>query len=57
MHDPGFGLVMEDTGADYLMGTGDCNLYTVGDLQDRHFAFGFKKSETRGGTSHTYLIM
>jgi hypothetical protein len=41
---PGYGLVMEDTGAKFLQGHDDnCNLYTVGDLQDRYFAFGFPK--------------
>jgi len=37
-----FGMVMESTVGDYLTAQ-DCSLYTVGSLEDRHYAFGFAK--------------
>merc|ERR1719228_2858683 len=33
---------MESTAAQYLTAQ-DCSLYTVGSLEDRHYAFGFSK--------------
>jgi len=39
-----FGMVMESTVAKYLTAQ-DCSLYTVGSLEDRHYAFGFAKGE------------
>ena len=33
---------MESNAADYLTAQ-DCSLYTVGSLEDRHYAFGFPK--------------
>ena len=47
-----FALVMESTAAEYLKSQ-DCGLYTVGHLEDRHYAFGFKKSKK--GTNGTDL--
>jgi len=37
-----FCMVMESTAAQYLTAQ-DCSLYTVGSLEDRHYAFGFAK--------------
>jgi len=37
-----FCMVMESTAAQYLTAQ-DCSLYTVGSLEDRHYAFGFPK--------------
>jgi len=37
-----FSIVMESNAADYLTAQ-DCSLYTVGSLEDRHYAFGFPK--------------
>ena len=53
-------MVMESTAAQYLTAQ-DCSLYTVGSLEDRHYAFGFPKGgawlliRIKPLTSATYL--
>lgn len=42
--DPGFGMVMEKGSADYEVGRdGFCQLYTVGELSQANYGFGFGK--------------
>lgn len=54
MNERGFGMLMEDTGAKYFMAR-HCDLYTVGELQDRHFAFGFQKA--RAGAKNPLKVL
>ena len=35
-------MLMEATAAQYIV-TQECNKYTVGNLEDRHYSFAFKK--------------
>jgi len=52
-----FSMVMESTAAQYLTAR-DCSLYTVGSLEDRHYAFGFPEgSKLRRKFSHGLLNM
>lgn len=43
---------MESNAADYLTAQ-DCSLYTVGSLEDRHYAFGFPKGILWSYNSYT----
>ena len=38
-------MLMEETAAQYIIAQ-ECDKYTVGHLEDRHYAFAFKKGQT-----------
>jgi hypothetical protein len=48
------GIVAEGNVADYMRGR-HCELYSVGNLNDRAFAFGFPLNNTESGTLYVGL--
>ena len=48
-------MLMERTAAEFLTGY-DCSLYTLGNLEDRHYSFGFRRGSTEARRFSQHIL-